>query len=115
VSGTRDPQLFKNYRHGRFTYRIPLADGAYSVTLAFIEPDKSTAVGNRVFDVLANGSKKIENLDVLKEAGAYRKVVTRSFAVSVSGGQLELDFRPVRGEAVVSTISIRSRNVATAR
>jgi beta-galactosidase len=104
VTGTADPQLFKNYRRGTFTYRVPLADGTYSVTL-----------GNRVFDVLANGSKKIENLDVLKEAGAYRKVVTRSFTVSVSDGRLELDFRPVRGEAVVSTISIRSQNVATAR
>jgi beta-galactosidase len=115
VTGTSDPQLFKNYRRGTFTYRVPLADGTYSVTLAFLEPYKGTAVGNRVFDVLANGTRKVENLDVLREAGAYRKVVTRSFNVSVSNGRLELDFKPVRGDAVISTISIRSQNVATAR
>ena len=54
VSGTEDPQLYKNYRRGAFSYFVPLADGTYSVTLGFLEPFKGTAVGNRVFDVVAN-------------------------------------------------------------
>jgi beta-galactosidase len=108
VSGTEDPQLFANYRRGAFSYLVPLADGTYSVTLGFIEPAQATAVGNRVFDVVANGEKKLENFDVLAAAGAYRKAVTRSFTTTVSGGRLELDFKPVRGEAVVSNIAIRN-------
>lgn len=66
------------------------------------------AIWNRVFDVVANGEKKLENFDVLAAAGAYRKAVTRSFTTTVSGGRLELDFKPVRGEAVVSNIAIRN-------
>jgi beta-galactosidase len=108
VSGTSDPQLYKNYRRGAFSYLVPLADGTYSVTLGFLEPYKGTAVGNRVFDVIANGEKKLENFDVVAAAGAYRQAVTRTFMATVSGGRLELDFKPVRGEAVVSNIAIRN-------
>ena len=45
-------------------------------------------------------------LDVLREAGAYRTVVTRSVPVTVSNGRLELAFTPTAGEAVVSNIAI---------
>ena len=114
VSGTEDAQLYKNYRRGAFSYFVPVPDGTYSVTLGFLEPYKGTVVGNRVFDVVANGEKKLENLDVLAAAGAYRRAVTRTFTTRVSGGRLELDFKPVRGEAVVSNIAIRRERLQAA-
>lgn len=106
VSGTADPELFKTYRSGAFSYYVPLADGAYEVTLGFLEPDRYTEVGHRVFDVVANGETKLDNFDVLEAAGKYRTAVSRTFTVAVSGGHLKLDFVPVRGEAVVSNIMI---------
>lgn len=106
---TRDADLYKNYRRGEFSYYIPLADGTYDVTLGFLEPDADTAVGQRLFDVFANGQKKIENLDVLHEAGKYRTPITRGFTAAVSGGQLKLDFVPVQGNAVVSNLQIHRR------
>jgi beta-galactosidase len=107
VDGTDDDGLFKYFRHGSFGYEIPLDDGQYEVTLGFLEPDRNVAVGGRVFSVTANGRPVVENFDVLREARTHRTAVRRTFAVTVTGGNLALAFRPVRGEAIVSNIVIR--------
>jgi beta-galactosidase len=110
VQGTGDPQLFKNFRRGRFSYFIPLDKGDYTVTLGFLEPDKDKKVGERVFDVVANGETKLKNFDILQAAkGKYRTVVDESFTTEVSSGYLKLDFTPSLGEAVVSNIRIGKR------
>jgi beta-galactosidase len=107
VSGTNDPDLYRGYRQGDFSYYVPLPDGTYEVRLGFLEPDRHTAIGNRMFDVEANGEIKIQNLDVLQATGGkYRAALTKTFTTKVSGGHLKLDFMPVREEAVVSNISI---------
>jgi beta-galactosidase len=103
-----DAQLFSNFRRGQFSYHIPLADGDYEVTLGFLEPTRTTAVGNRIFDVIVDGVTKLRDFDVLKETGGtYRTAITRTFNTTVSRGHLDLDFMPKRGEAVVSNITIR--------
>jgi len=108
VAETRDPQLYRHFRSGKFAYDIPLDNGRYEVMLGFTEPDQKTGTGDRVFDVVANGKPVIEGFDVLKAAdGKARHAVTRTFTTSVENGRLELDFRPTRGEALVSTVSIR--------
>jgi beta-galactosidase len=110
VSGTDDPQLYKYLRRGDFRYAISVAAGRYEVTLGFVEPDRDTDVGDRVFSVTANGQRLLENFDVLREAGDHRRVITRTFTVNVSGGQLTLDFTAAEGEALVSTIKIIRSN-----
>ena len=107
ASDPRDADLFKNFRRGTFSYFLPLSDGNYRLTLGFVEPDRHTQAGHRVFNVAANGVNLLENFDVLQAAGAYRTVVTRVFTVPISRGHLKLDFVPLRGEAVVSNIMIR--------
>ncbi|PTM93350.1 glycoside hydrolase family 2 TIM barrel-domain containing protein [Mycoplana dimorpha] len=110
VQGTDDPQLFKNFRRGTFSYFVPLDDGDYTVTLGFLEPDKAKKIGERVFDVVANGEIELENFDVLKAAkGKYRTAIDESFSTKVADGYLKLDFTPSLGEAVVSNIRIRKR------
>jgi beta-galactosidase len=106
--GTQDPLLYQHYRSGSFGYGIPLENGSYEVTLGFVEPDAQVVAGERTFDVLAGGKPVLEGFDVLAATGGGpQAIVTRTFPVEVSTGRLQLDFRPVRGEAVVSTISIR--------
>ena len=108
--GTDDPQLFKNFRRGSFSYFVPLDHGHYAVTLGFLEPDKNTQIGARVFDVVANGETKLENFDVLQAAkGKYRTAVHESFGTDVANGYLRLDFTPRLGDAVVSNIRIRKQ------
>jgi hypothetical protein len=56
--------------------------------------------------VEAGGAKVIAGLDVLRESGAYRTVLTRTLRVGVTEGRLALSFTPTTGEALVSTITI---------
>jgi beta-galactosidase len=109
VQNVQDPQdrnLWLAVRHGAFGYDIPVADGRYRVTLGMLEPDKGAQVGGRRFDVHANGSKRLAAIDILAAAGAHSTAIWRSFDVDVTNGRLQLDFKPLAGEAVVSTISV---------
>jgi len=106
VAALADAELYATFREGRFRYDIPLANGTYRLLLGFIEPSKETAVGGRVFDVDVNGTKAISGLDVLREAGAYRTVLTRNLPVTVSNDRLEVVFTPIAGQALVSTLAI---------
>ena len=58
------------------------------MVLGFVEPKATTKVAERVFDVEANGTKVITGLDVLREAGAYRTVLTRTAAGRSFGGSV---------------------------
>jgi beta-galactosidase len=109
VAAAVDAELYATYREGRFKYDIPLPNGTYRLVLGFVEPSRDMAVGGRVFDVEVDGGKTITGLDVVREAGAYRTVVTRSVPVTVSRGRLELAFTPTVGHAIVSNISISKR------
>jgi beta-galactosidase len=104
ISGTVDRDLLATYREGAFAYRIPLNAGRFAVKLTFVEP--KLAPGERLFDVYADGRSVLPALDVAASAGAPRTALTRSFPVDVQGGELVLEFRPLKGAAVVSAIEI---------
>jgi hypothetical protein len=114
ILNTDEPDLYEHYRYGRFGYQIPLDNGTYVVRLGFIEPNEDKAEGQRVFDVSANGAPVLDKSDVRREAGDYRRVVTRTFTVTVSDGLLRLQFSPSQGEAIVSTIMVRKGALAAA-
>ena len=99
-------RVWDMWREGAaFGYRIPVANGNYTVTLGFLEPT-ATAAGARVFNVSANGVARIANLDVFQTAGARNTAVARSFPVTISNGVLALDFAGVAGKAIVSNIAV---------
>jgi beta-galactosidase len=100
-----DAPLYDSFREGDFSYRVPLPNGQYRVLLLFEEP-MSIAAGDRVFDVAANGVTRLKAFDILAAAGGRLKGVERTFEVAVSDGMLVLAFRPRRGNALVSVLSI---------
>jgi beta-galactosidase len=100
-----DAQLYESFREGEFTYRVPLPNGNYRVLLKFEEPT-ATAAGERVFDVAANEVTRLEAFDIVAAAGGKLKGVDRTFDAAVSDGMLVLAFRPRRGKALVSALSI---------
>jgi len=112
ISNETDAGVWAAYRSGAsFQYNIPVVNGTYNVTLGFVEPTSTTAVGGRVFSVTANGSAvaSLTNFDILATAGAYRKVVTRTFPVTVTNGLLNLTFTGNgTASAVVSNITVHS-------
>jgi beta-galactosidase len=107
LKGTPPPD--NSYRVGTFSYDLPVPDGEYVVTARFIEPTETTR-GQRVFDVLANGQVALTAVDPFALAGGKLKPVTRSFTTRATGGHLRIEFRPRRGEAVVSALDVIRRS-----
>ncbi|WP_107045160.1 glycoside hydrolase family 2 TIM barrel-domain containing protein [Sphingomonas sp. STIS6.2] len=104
VAGTPEGAVAETYREGRFGYRVPLANGRYTVELSFVEP--ALAAGARQFDVVANGKRAIAALDIAAVAGAPLTRVTRRIVLGVTDGMLDLKFVPIKGDAIVSGIEI---------
>ena len=104
VTGPAGGIVAETYREGRFGYHVPLADGRYTLDLTFVEP--SLAPGARQFDVMVNGRRAIAALDVAAAAGGTLKAITRRVPVQVTGGALDVQFVPIKGEAIVSAIEI---------
>ncbi len=104
VAGTPEGAVAETYREGRFGYRVPLANGRYTVELSFVEP--ALAAGARQFDVVANGKRAVAALDIAAVAGAPLTRVTRWIVVGVTDGMLDLKFVPIKGDAIVSGIEI---------
>jgi beta-galactosidase len=105
IAGTTSPEVAATYRTGSFTYRVPVNDGPHSVVLTFVEP--SLHPGERIFDVFANGQKMVTNLDVAATAGGALIAYQRRFEVTGRDGMLVLEFRPIKGDAIVSAIEVQ--------
>jgi beta-galactosidase len=93
------------YRTGSFTYRLPVADGPHRVVLTFVEP--SLHPGERIFDVFANGQKILANLDVAAAAEGVLTSYQQLFEVNAKDGMVILEFRPTKGDAIVSAIEVQ--------
>ena len=109
INGTTDDALYQTERYGNpFTYTFNVPAGSYQVTLKFAETYTGiTAAGQRVFNVLINGSQVLTNLDIFSEVGlnsADDKVFNN---ISPSGGLITIQFGPAGVDnAKVSAIQI---------
>ncbi len=105
IAGTSSPEVAATYRAGSFSYRIPALDGPHSVVLTFVEPKLHP--GDRVFNVLANGKKVVSDLDVAAAAGGALIAHQQRFEVTARDGMVILEFRPIKGDAIVSAIEVQ--------
>jgi beta-galactosidase len=99
-----DPRLYDSFREGGFSYRVPVPNGPYKVTLKFEEP--SAAVGERVFDVFVNGKPVLKHFDIVAAAGGKLRAVDKSFQARPQEGVLLIEFKPVKGQALVAALAI---------
>ena len=83
--------VYRDVRDRVFAYYIPVPNGRYSVTLKFVEGqmDQKRA---RVFDVLLQGKKVIDGLDVFERVGKFRALDFTFRNVEVTNGRLAVDF-----------------------
>jgi beta-galactosidase len=105
IARTSSPEVAATYRTGSFTYRLPVADGPHRVVLTFVEP--SLHPGERIFDVFANGQKILANLDVAAAAEGVLTSYQQLFEVNAKDGMVILEFRPTKGDAIVSAIEVQ--------
>jgi beta-galactosidase len=116
-----DP-VFQTFLVGVEEYRVDLEPGQYKVDLYFAEPFSKLArmnslentgtdsEGNRVFDVVINGKKYIEGLNLAEEFGEYAAVI-KSYTINVEDGGLTLILNGVKGDPVLNGIKIRRVSV----
>jgi len=100
-----DAALYDSYRVGDFSYRVPVPDGKYKITFRFVEPT-AAAAGERVFDVSVNGKRLLKQMDVFSTAGGKLRGVEKTVQAVSREGALAIEFQPVKGDAVVSSIAI---------
>lgn len=90
IASTVDDVLYQSERYGNFSYAIPVVNGTYEVVFKASETYHKVS-GKRQFDILAENSALVSNLDLYAVSGystAYDIVKT----VTVADGTLNLDF-----------------------
>jgi len=116
VLGSQDETLYLSYRIGDISVDKPLANGVYDLILHFAEPEE-IAGGERLFDVLVNGEKRVAGLDVMvSRDGKIRSGLTVALPdVRVTDGRLQIEFAAIRREPILSAIVVRGKPAATDR
>ncbi|GGT24318.1 malectin domain-containing carbohydrate-binding protein [Streptomyces purpureus] len=100
--------MYRTARQGMYEYRFDtLPEGTYEVEPGFAELAARRPTG-RVFDVMAEGTQFVPNLDLALEAGV-RVAHTRSFTVKVTDGQLNLCFVANAGKTRVNSVRVTHR------
>ncbi|MFE3516340.1 S8 family serine peptidase [Streptomyces sp. NPDC059166] len=109
VTGTDEQQLYRTAGQGAKEYRFDgVPSGTYLVELGFAEL-KATQPGRRVFDVSAEGTEKVSNVDIALEAGGDHRALTKTFTVKVTDGRLDLALTPVKGQTLVNSLRVTQR------
>jgi arabinoxylan arabinofuranohydrolase len=105
ISGTVDDALYVKERNGNtFSYKIPLPNKEYKVTLMFAEIFHDSQ-GKRVFDVFIEGVKVSSNLDIWTKVGK-NAAYNETHVVKVSDGELNISFTTIKDNAKISAIKV---------
>jgi Malectin domain/Chitobiase/beta-hexosaminidase C-terminal domain/Viral BACON domain len=109
ISNTSDLPLYRAARaglYGDFSYTIPIANGSYNLSLLFAEI-QYTNPGDRVFNVLVNGSPVLTNFDILAQAGT-NTALTKTFPVTVTTGAVQISVVGVTRRGILNGIRVVS-------
>jgi large repetitive protein len=111
IGGTDDALLYQSERWGNFSYKIPVPNGNYTVTLKFAELYNYTP-GSRVFSVKVEGKEVITKLDLYAQVGRYRAYDVQ-IPANVADGLLDIEFLSIVGNAKVNAILVTSSGAIT--
>lgn len=105
IAGASEPTVYLTERYGEAVYSIPVPNGNYTVVLNFAETYHSAA-GMRVFNVLIEGQKRLNNIDIFKTVGANAALAERIADINVADGKLDIRFEAVTENPKVSGIVV---------
>lgn len=87
VAGTESDVLYQYFRTGSsFTYKVPVTNGNYWLRLKLADM-QSSAAGQRIVDVVAEGATQVYGLDVYAQAGS-KTALDVPLYVEVADGEL---------------------------
>lgn len=84
---------------------------SYSVKLWFSELEDKDP-GEREFDIVIQGKKVIEGLDIVKEAGKTDKEIIKSYYGIKAGKTMKIDLVPRKGNTIISGIEIVQEKIS---
>jgi len=100
--------IFNSERYGAMTYTIPNRSGAQTVTLYFAET-YVTAAGQRLFNVLINGTTVLSSFDIYASAGGQNRAIARTFNTTANGsGQVVIQFTTGTENPKINGITVAS-------
>jgi beta-glucanase (GH16 family) len=108
IRGAQDGTIYRSYRSGSLNIQRQVANGLYDVTFQFAELE-DIAMGERVFDIVVNGKRVIESLDVLRARdGNHRSALDRTVTgVIVDKGELDIELLPGVSSPILNGLVIR--------
>jgi hypothetical protein len=116
IDKTTFESIFKNERHNNgasvMTYAIPIPNGDYQVNLYMGNAFSGTSTaGTRVFDVKAEGSTVLSNVDLAAKFG-HQKGGMEKMMVKVSDGILDIEFVRKIQNPLLNAIEIIDTKIA---
>ncbi|WP_100656862.1 malectin domain-containing carbohydrate-binding protein [Alteromonas flava] len=119
IKGTQDPELYQSYRVSResdLLINLPVENGRYAVTFKFAEPD-DIAVGERVFDILAEDDVVVEQLDVrlARDNQPVSALVRSVYGVNVNDQTLNIHLKAIQGAPLIHAIIVRKQAIEDER
>lgn len=106
ISNTLDQTLYETERADTgVTYIFTLPNRVYAVTLKWAETNH-TNTGQRVFNVVLNGTAVVSGLDIFAKSGGENVAYDQTYAVTVTSGTLELDETASVDKATIMAIAI---------
>jgi hypothetical protein len=102
--------VYGDVRDRVFAYHLPVPNGTYTVTLQFVEGSVDRARG-RVFDVLLQGRRVLDNFDIFARAGKFRALDLTFEGIEVADGRLVIDFADRIHYPAVAGIVVRGRDL----
>jgi hypothetical protein len=103
IAGTTEDNIYQSERYGIFSYRIPVQNGTYNLTLHFAEIYFATP-GSRVFNITAENKTVVDNLDIVAVAGS-NTAYTHTVTLNVTDGFLDLSSISIVENPKLSAIS----------
>jgi hypothetical protein len=94
-----------------FGYHFDVPSGDYAIHLRFADPVHEA--GQRMFDVIVEDSLLLNDFDVAAEAGGPSIAIERSFTVTVTDGQLNIDFVGAQPGSTDPNALVQAIRVAT--
>jgi len=109
LDSTAAEDLFQStlYTTSSMSWAFDVPDGNYDVKLHMMEQQANFEPGSRVFDVAFEGDVLLDDFDVLaNNGGVAMRAYTETVPVTVSDGELNIDFTNVESYANVKGIEV---------
>jgi hypothetical protein len=103
-----DEAIYRDVRDRVFAYYIPVPNGRYAVTLKFVEGQVDQPK-SRVFDVLLQGRKVVDGLDIFARVGKFRALDFTFRNIEVTDSRLAIDFADRIHYPTIAAIAIEGR------